>query len=547
MFNYSSGGGSGSGSLGQKVMMPAGNRNRLNTTTTTSANAGFTTGVTYWSPKSNGYTDIEVEWGNYLFQANGAPLTGGLAAIQMVKVAIEYPIGGTITPMYLSNYNGAAQPLTARDAMLAAGEYGKWKATVNIPRNSRYRIRYYAVTQGAATYTIINGHLTQSGKFDASAAGDAVDSGALTLYAVATQLRWTPTCVMGTSDTADVPRIAFIGDSRMAGSGGSSEPWGGITVQGDWISNGFLNNSTYTNRSDIAWAELALAGELPYLNMGIASATSVSWTAANRAAELRMLQSANITDIILDLCINDLLTGSTGDSCIARISANITLLRATLPNVRIWLCTPLPVTSSTDSYATLANQALSGVPSGGTPTNWALFTNNTGASGRSQVLLAIRNNIFGADGYIDVSAWLSDPTDERYWGSQYGIQTGDGVHQNHIGHMIAQQAVNLGKLFGIFKDTINTRKAVLTGSVYLGNLDQVVPVSTASAIATIYLPRTPLLGQSHVISDVGSNAAVNNINIYDADSNLVATINTNSASKTFVYEAGSTAHKWMIY
>ena len=74
-----------------------------------------------------------------------------------------------------------------------------------------------------------------------------------------------------------------------------------------------------------------------------------------------------------------------------------------------------------------------------------------------------------------------------------------------------------------------------------------MPVSTASAVATIYLPRTPLLGQSHVISDVGSNAAVNNITVNDADGNLVATISTDDTSKTFVYEAGSTAHKWMVY
>lgn len=537
------------GNSNQKKRMPAGNRNRLSTTTGTSASAGFTTAVTFWTPKSNGYSEVTAEWDNFLYQANGQPLVGGLEAIDMIKAAVEYPIGSGLTyPMYLQTISGSVEDGTARGGTIQPGQYGKWKATVNIPRNSQYRIRYYGVTQGSPTYTVINGLLTHSGKQDGFGTGDVVDSGSLTLYAATTQLRWTPNFVTGTPDVAGVPRIAFIGDSRQAGSGVASEPWSG-SVQGDWISTGHQGIFPYLNRSDCSWMELALQGELPYINLGIPSSQALSWTVANRANELRILQEIDPTHIILDLCINDLLTGATGAFTIGRIQTNIALLRSYFPNAQIWFVTPPPVSNSSDSYATLANQALSGtLAAGGTPSNWALFTDNAGASGRSQVLAAIRNNTIGADGIIDVSAWLSDPTDERYWNSLYGIFTGDGIHQNNPGHMRARQAVDVEKIFGIKIDKTNPAKVVRTGtSIFVGNWDRFVPVSTAGGVATVTLPRVPMLDQMVTVSDVGNNAATNNITVNDADGNLVKTMNTNSGSNTFVYEAGGTAHRWMVY
>jgi len=429
-----------------KKMMPAGNRNKLGITYSTTTAADRTQGMTYWSPKTNGYTDLEVEMDNFMFQPTGAPVTTALTAVDIPKMAVEYPIGGTIYPMYLSEVNGVAKPRTARGVTLQVGDYAKWYTVVKIPRNAQYRIRFQRIYPGAGpNYNTIINMLTHSGKNDGYASGDAVDSGALTLYAAATQV-FSPTLVKGTSDVAGVPRVVMIGDSRMSGSGGNTEPWSG-TVQGDWISTGFQNVFPYENKGNHSWMEIALGNELPYLNLGIASAQSISFTAAIRAHELRLMQEIDPTHIILDLCINDLLGGTTGAAVLTRITNNIILLRSYFPDAQIFVCTPLPVTNSIDAYATLANQALSGtLAAGGTPSNWALFTDNAGASGRSQVLAGIRNNSVEADGVIDVSAWLSDPTDERYWNSLYGILTGDGIHQNNPGHFRAGQAIDFQKV-----------------------------------------------------------------------------------------------------
>lgn len=235
--------------------------------------------------------------------------------------------------------------------------------------------------------------------------------------------------------------IAIFGDSIGRSSGDSTvSPQG----QGDYL-NGTSPTSPYINIGNYAWIERGIAGTYPYMNFSVQGKTAVAYTAALMPKELAILDKAPPTHAVIEVGVNDFMGGATAASVETRVKNIMILLRGRYPGIICYITTITPVSNSSDSWASLGNQFLSGsLPNGTTPI-WTNFTNNTQTSGRSLYNSRVRAGLLGADGYIDASIVVESGSDERFWADNL---TRDGIHPNQTGHTNISLSFDPNVLFG---------------------------------------------------------------------------------------------------
>jgi lysophospholipase L1-like esterase len=254
---------------------------------------------------------------------------------------------------------------------------------------------------------------------------------------------------MGAADNimSVLTNIAIFGDSIGRGSGDSrSSPTG----RGDYIS-GISPTAPYYNFGNKGWPERSIKGLYPYMNFSVPGKTAAACTTALMPKQLLLLDMAPPTHAIIELGVNDLMTGASASSCELRLEAIITMLSSRYPGIICYVSTITPVTNSSDNWATLGNQFLSGTLPNGTTPQWALFTDNTQTSGRSLLNSRIKGGfIAGAAGYIDAAGQAQDGTDERYWNTASipGAATSDGIHPVQAMHTLIAASYNPVTFFG---------------------------------------------------------------------------------------------------
>lgn len=237
--------------------------------------------------------------------------------------------------------------------------------------------------------------------------------------------------------------IAIFGDSIGRGSGDSHTSPAG---QGDYLS-GTSPTAPYINTGNYGWIERSIANLFPYINFSVQGKTAAACTAALMPKELAILDYAPPTHAIIEVGVNDLMQNASADTLRTRLQALMTLLRGRYNGIECYLTTVTPVSNSLDLWATTGNQFLSGTLPNGTTPYWAQFTDNTHTSGRSLHNYRVRNNLLGADGYIDSSGAVEDPTDERLWGTGSGARTADGIHPNQAAHTTISLCYNPATYF----------------------------------------------------------------------------------------------------
>lgn len=223
--------------------------------------------------------------------------------------------------------------------------------------------------------------------------------------------------------------IAIFGDSIGRSAGDKT----GTTGQGDYLL-GTSPTAPYINIGNYGWIERSIAGKYPYYNLSVAGKTAAAFTAALMPKELAIMDKAPPTHAVIEVGVNDFLTGANAATVETRVKNLMALLRGRYSGIKCYITTITPISNTSDAWATLANQFLSGTLPNGVVPSWANFTDNTGTTGRSLYNARVRAGLLGADNYIDASAYCEDATDKRFWKTTAGAATADGIHPNQPTH-----------------------------------------------------------------------------------------------------------------
>ncbi len=225
-------------------------------------------------------------------------------------------------------------------------------------------------------------------------------SGSVTNSPVATGTAFFPTAVLAQSN---VPSVVLYGDSRCAGS--------------------FDNPALNIGYSGIGEVARSLDARLPYCNVGCGSDRASYFNAplaGTVGSPLRMSLAPYHTHAHVEYGTNDLTAGTlTSLQLQAQLqtlwNACVGVVGAAGVALKVSQSTISPVTTSTDSWATTANQTLA-------PSNGARVTTNNW----------IRQTPAPLWHYFDVADAIESARDSGKWKAP-GIST-DGTHETPVGY-----------------------------------------------------------------------------------------------------------------
>jgi hypothetical protein len=190
-------------------------------------------------------------------------------------------------------------------------------------------------------------------------------------------------------------------------------------------SSGDGNGDTGDADGNVGWPERACAGSFPVVNFARSGDSYSNWFKSPASGSLNgrtmrysLISLARPTDIILDCSVNDIGDGSTYATVLGYETQIVNELKSLLPDVRIWLVTTTPQTTSDNSWTTgdgAAHQTY--VTTGGIARNVAMQARNA----------ALRAGTYtaGHTYYLDWGALVETTVGSGYWPANV---TGDGTH-----------------------------------------------------------------------------------------------------------------------
>lgn len=316
----------------------------------------------------NWYCALQVAPSNGTEANNGASTT--------VTASIEYPVG-VFTRI---TFGGSVSGVNPAGSTI----YSDW-VNVSIPNGADFYVRLWTSNPTGLVY--YNNHIAQSGEMNAF----GVTTPDLTMggsFAAASNIMQVPCAIIG---YATQPSFWLAGDSRCAGISDSA--------------------SASLNVGELA---RTIGNKFAYINAGIAS-DRVNLASANYTRRLELSQFCS--HIISNYGINDNRSDG-GNRSSAQVMTDLNTFGALFGGKPFYQCTIAPYTSSTDSFATTANQST------------AVNTNH------AQLLVlndAIRaGGVTSAWGIIEI--WNAVTT-SGVWTP--GLTT-DGLHENHRGNLAIQ-------------------------------------------------------------------------------------------------------------
>jgi lysophospholipase L1-like esterase len=267
-------------------------------------------------------TSIQLEYGNWDY-SGGVDEPGANSC--NIKCAIEYPYSLTPSspgPIFPVNFSGA------RTATIAPGQTLKSDviAGLSLPDGATFGIRAY-YSGGAAFPTGVYAINDNEGVVSNS---DLCDSGTIPTN---TQAAWTPCGILGVTTAANPPSILYLGDSIIYGANDSAFFFG----EGGWLMR-------------------AIGSTIPFIRMArLGHQYSFEFPASAHA--YRMPLNLHCKYFLCELGVNDIYTnhGGTAASIEAAVQSLIQQVKA-LGVQGVFVSTLTPMTLSTDSFATVANQ-----------------------------------------------------------------------------------------------------------------------------------------------------------------------------------------------
>lgn len=302
----------------------------------------------------------------------------GVGAVATVTASVEYP-SGTFTQILFS---GSASGTIADGAQLLSD-----LCTIAIPKDTQFWIRvYYTNTAGIPYTSCQQGSVGDVHRIGASGIVDQTMSGTITNNSGGTG--YFPAAILGYTRRASV---FLAGDSRTFGQGDTS-----VLTPGD---QGELARS--------------IGPTLAYVNCGIPSERANFWATASNVVNRRAI-AAYCSHVVMQHGINDLAAARTD----AQLRTDINTMAAYFAGKTIFLTTLAPETTSTDSWATTANQT-------------AVANFSTAGNGRRETHNAWRRTVpSGFTACFEIADVVESARDSGKWqvdgtASKY---TADGVH-----------------------------------------------------------------------------------------------------------------------
>jgi len=333
-------------------------------------------------------TSLQLVYGNFYTSSSSEVAPSGARTI---AASIEYP-AGTVTQVLFSGSasvsiaSGTAQQVS--DALI-----------ISIPKGAQYWIHTY---QSSAS-----GVLTFTSSLSSAALGDAALLGASDGTA---STAWMATANYGGGSfgpyaviaQTNLPAIAVAGDSRCCNATGTAS----VTNYGGSISP-------------------SVGPFLPVLDLSRGSQSAANWVSGG--ADKRLTYLAYVSHVVIELGINDVIALDEAPAILASRQSIRTMALAVNPSLKFFETTLEPISTSTDSWATLTNQTTHG-------------RNNRRVTFNEQV----RAGNVGFEGYFELADRLESSRNSGKWKTPSMVEaaiTTDGTHAISVGYALQDGAV----------------------------------------------------------------------------------------------------------
>jgi hypothetical protein len=369
--------------------------------------------------------DLRVRLCNwYIATSTGLVTTTNLSRIK-VNISIESPTGSTPRPFYY---------LGSRDIYIDVGQTVEAVEPTGlvVAAGQGAYIHIYATAVDSAGAQLTTGKIP-FGRFTQNIGGEALATNAsasdhTTTVGGETTAIGSPTNIFGPFAVCGRPLYPSLSDVS-------------VFALGDSITFGFAEHNSMTGDSDhnAGWVERWL-GQSAYrygmVNSGVSSTKANQWVTLASGGNMAVVQAMAdlFTHALISLGTNDF-----GNDSGSTVYANNCTIAAWLYNsmgIRSVLVTQTPVSSSTDSWATLTNQTFSG------PNNSRRIDYNT--------LVRSNGHSTGVIGYVELADILESSRDSGKWivDGTANKYSSDGIHG--VGAAYALVASSLGDPAAIF-------------------------------------------------------------------------------------------------
>lgn len=318
--------------------------------------------------RGDGCTSLQIAYANWVVGASSEALAGGVLT---VEASIEYP-AGTYTRVLWSGANSCAIGDGAAGALSDA-------VAVTIPRGAKFWVRTFASNPAGVPFyawpTGVPASARLANEFAASGLTNKVMSGTIT---PSSSIAVYPALIVAQHTR---PACFFIGDSIAAGY---------IDTQDD-------------ESLDLGTVARCVAPHFALTGAPFSGTTTAQFIA--NSTRRRAMVMPYVTHVVSEYGTNDLV-GSTASVVIPRLLQ----LPGLFPGKKMIQTTILPRSSSTDAWATVANQ---------TAINLTELTT---------LNMTIRSGLAGFENHIDVCAAVESSIDSGKFRVDLGVPSSDGIH-----------------------------------------------------------------------------------------------------------------------
>lgn len=302
-----------------------------------------------------------------------------------LTASIEYPLN--TTPLRI-RFDGAAAVVMPDGGMSYSDP-----VPLVIPKGEKFAIRTHFSNPNGIIFANgrdagLSGELTREGYNAGVTTADITG----TLGAVSPDvLAYSPVAILGKTSR---PTVFIAGDSRAVGAGDANAASGGSGAKGE----------VERSLGDLAWINGSQSGD-----------TVQKCVEAGKYAQ-RLILSRYCTHVISNLGINDF-----GTRTAAQVQADLTTFWKFFTGKPVYHLTIAPYTTSTDSWATTANQTIPG----------------TYGSRRVAVNKWLRSVPPGLNGVFDTTEFVESGRDTSLWLPNF---TADGIHGNAAAYLAIERA-----------------------------------------------------------------------------------------------------------
>lgn len=338
-----------------------------------------------WYYVRGAHTNPQFIFANFYANANGSESAPGTSAT--ITASVEYP-PGTCTQI---KWSGSASLTVASGALAAASD----AVSLSLPDGARIGVRLYVQSTGGIVYA--------ENETVPAVSGDELRVGT---SGISDQ---TTSCdtITGNTDEGFIPANAIIAQTTSPS----------VCIVGDSIAH--LQDDNGTVAGDIEVIARSLGPTIAYIHIDRPSTTAEAFVQPNASAQRQKLFQY-CSHVIVEYGINDF--AIPGESAtVAQLQGYLTTIYGyAAPNTTIFQTTLTPYTTSTDNWATTANQS---------PEAWE--------SKRVSFNDQLRAGTFGPNGgYFDQAQPAETSADSGIWkaGASFpqctspNYWTTDGVH-----------------------------------------------------------------------------------------------------------------------